>query len=192
MSVFTSWQTTERISSRSINHFLTWEGIAIASLVVAGVSAGVSAYSSVAAGDNAKETADYNAKVQQNAALDAQQRGAVAASEHNQKVRRMIATQSASASANGLAVNTGTPLDIMTDTAGMGKLDALRILNNSGREAQGYNDQASLLKIQGDNAMTAGQLNAGASILGSASTATDSFAKYKNMATYSGESYFGG
>jgi hypothetical protein len=157
-------------------------------VATAAVGAGVSAYSSVASGENAKETADYNAKVQQNSALDAQQRGAVASAEHSQKVRRMIANQLASASANGLMANTGTPLDIMTDTAGMGKLDSLRLLNNAGREAQGLNDQASILKIQGDNALVAGQLNAGGAILGGASQALNSYAKYKNTATYADSS----
>lgn len=158
--------------------------LAYVSLATAAVGAGVGAYSSVAAGENAKETADYNAKVAENAALDAQQRGAVAASEHQQKVRRMIATQAATASANGLLANTGTPLDIITDTAGMGKLDALRMLNNAGREAQGYDQQSTLLKIQGDNALTAGQLNAGAAIIGGTASAVDNFYKNKNYATY--------
>lgn len=184
MNSMRGWNTMERISSRSINHFLTWEGIAIASLAVAAVGAGVGAYSAVAAGENAKETADYNAKVNENAALDARQRGAVAAAEHAQKTRRMIATQMATASANGVQANTGTPLDIITDTAGMGKLDALRLLNNAGREAQGFNDQASLLRVQGQNAQTAGMLNAGAAILGSAATGLNSYSSTKNYQTY--------
>jgi hypothetical protein len=190
MNVFNSWQTHERILSRSINHFLTWEGAtaaAIAGYIAAGaavVSAGVGAYSAYASGENAKETADYNAKVQENAALDAQQRGAVAAAEHQQKVRRMIATQAATASANGVMANTGTPLDMIVDTAGMGKLDALRLLNNAGRESSGYRGQSDLLKIQGENSQLAGQLNAGASILGGAASAANSINKFKNPATY--------
>lgn len=149
---------------------MSWALVAVA---VAAVGVGVSSYSAVAAGQNAKETADYNAKVQENAALDAQQRGATAAAEHQDKVRRMIGTQEATAAANGLLTSTGTPLDIITDTAGMGKLDSLRLLSNAGRQAQGLNEQAGLTRIEGSNAQTAGSLNAGASALGGLSSAAN-------------------
>ena len=164
--------TFDRIRFRSRANFLTWEAIgvtAFASIAATAVAAGVSAYTAVAASDNAHDTAKYNAEVQENAAKDAQQRGAIAAAEHQDKVRRMIGTQMATAGANGLLTTTGTPLDIMTDTAGMGKLDALRILDNASRQAKGLDDQATLTRIEGDNAQSAGYWNAAGSVLGAAS-----------------------
>lgn len=143
---------------------MSWVGVATA--VIGAISVSVSAYSAVAAGENASEVADYNAKVQENAAQDARQRGAVAAAEHQDKVKRMIGTQMATAGANGLLVTTGTPLDIMTDTAGMGKLDSLRLIANAHRQASGLDDQAGLTKVQGANASTAGNLNAAGAIVG--------------------------
>lgn len=145
--------------------------MAYVAVAVAVVSAAVGSYSAYAQGENAKEAADYNAKVQENAALDAQQRGSIAAAEHQDKVRRLIGTQTATAAANGLLTNTGTPLDILVDTAGMGKLDALRLLSNANREANGLNAQAGLLKIEGDNAKTAGTLNAAGHALSGLSSA---------------------
>lgn len=140
-----------------------------AMVAVAVVSAAVGAYSSISSAENAHDVAKYNAEVQENAAKDARQRGAIEAAEHQDKVRRMIGTQMATAGANGLLTSTGTPLDIMTDTAGMGKLDALRILDNANRQARGYEDQAKLTKIEGDNARTAGYFGAASAVLGGAS-----------------------
>ena len=147
--------------------------------VAATASAGVGAYSAYAAGQNAKDTAEYNAKVQENAALDAQQRGSIAAAEHQDKVRRMISTQNVTAAANGVMTNTGTPLDIMVDTAGMGQLDTLRMLSNTNRQAQGLNEQASLTRIEGSNAATAGTLNAVGSVLSGVSSASKGYYQLK-------------
>jgi len=131
---------------------------------VAGTAMG--AYSAVSSAQNAKAAADYNAQVEQNAALDAQQRGAVAAVEHDQQTRQLIARQNAAMSAGGLDTASGTPLDILTGTAGMGKLDSLRILNNAQRTADGFQAQAGLDLYKGNAAGTAGYYGAAGTILG--------------------------
>lgn len=144
-----------------------------AAAAVAG--AGTAAYSSVAAGENQKEMADYNAKVQENAAKDAEQRGAIAADEQRQKTRQMIARQNAGMSASGLDTSTGTPLDIQTQTAGMGELDALRIVNNAQRQAAGLQAQADLDVFKGNTAQTAGYFGATGSILGGLGSAASGY-----------------
>jgi hypothetical protein len=164
--------TFDRIRVRSRVYFLTWEGIAAIAAVAA---AGMGAYSSVAAGDNARDTANYNAQVQQNAAKDAENRGAVAAAEHDQQTRLMIARQNATMSASGLDTSSGTPLDILTGTAGMGKLDSLRILNNAQRQADGLNAQAGLDLFRGNASQNAGYFGAGGSILGGIGSATSGY-----------------
>lgn len=152
---------------------MSW--VAVATVVVGAISVSIGAYSAVAAGENAAETADYNAKVQENAALDARQRGAVAAAEHQDKVKRLIGTQMATAGANGLLATTGTPLDIITDTAGMGKLDSLRLLSNANRQASGFDDQSKLTKFEGSNAATAGNMNAAGAIVGGLGSAAKGY-----------------
>lgn len=144
---------------------------AIVAAVATAASAGTAAYSAVAAGENAKEAADYNARVAENAAKDAAQRGAIAADEQRQKTRQMIARQNAALSAGGLDASTGTPLDIQTETAGMGELDALRIVSNAQRQAAGYTAQAGLEQSRGDAARTAGYFGAAGSILGGVGSA---------------------
>ena len=145
--------------------------MAYVALAVAVVGAGTSAYGQYAAGENATEVADYKDGVEKNAAIDAQNRGTVAAAEHRDKVKRMIGTQRASMAASGVASDTGTGLDLLAETAGMGELDALRILNNSQREAEGLNSQAQLTTMQGKFSKNAGTLSAGASLLSGASNA---------------------
>ena len=150
----------------------------IVSAVTAAAGAGTAAYSAVAAGENAKETADYNAKVAENAAKDAQQRGAIAAAEQRQKTRQMIARQDAAFSAGGLDASTGTPLDIQTETAGMGELDALRIIDNAQRQAAGLKTEAELSVFRGNAAQTAGYFGAAGSILGGLGTASTNIAPF--------------
>lgn len=140
--------------------------VPIISAVMAVAGAGVSAYSAVAAGENARETADYNAKVAENAARDANERGAIAAAEQRARTRQMTARQNAAMSSGGLDASTGTPLEIQTETAGMGELDALRIVNNAQRQAAGLNAQADLDRFKGNAARTAGYFGAAGSILG--------------------------
>lgn len=134
--------------------------------VMAVAAAGTSAYSAVAAGENAKDTADYNAKIAENAARDANERGAIAAAEQRARTRQMTARQNAAMSSGGLDASTGTPLDIQTETAGMGELDALRIVNNAQRQAAGLKAQADLDLFKGNAARTAGYFGAAGSILG--------------------------
>jgi hypothetical protein len=109
--------------------------------------------------ENAKELGDYNKKVADNNALAAQQQGAVAASEHRQKVRQMIAAQNAAYSSAGVDSSTGSAAQVQTDTAGFGELDALRILNNAQNAAAGQRAQGALEQWKGDAAFTTGMVN---------------------------------
>jgi len=86
--------------------------MAYVSAAIAIIGVGVSAYSSYAAGENAEEAADYNAKMQERAAADALQRGSVDAAQIKERTRKLIATQIANSGASGFDSSTGTPLDL--------------------------------------------------------------------------------
>ena len=144
---------------------MTMAYIGIAAVAVSLISTGVAAYGQVAAGENAKETADYNAEMQRRAALDANQRGSADAADKRQEVRRMIARQHAIMGAGGFDPNSGTNLSLMTETAGQGELDSLKIRYNAQRVGAGLNAQADLTTSQGNAALSAGQMNAGGTIL---------------------------
>jgi hypothetical protein len=136
---------------------------------------------------NARDTANYNAQVEQNAAKDAENRGAIAAAEHDQQTRQMIARQNAAMSASGLNPSTGSPLDILTGTASMGKLDSLRILNNAQRQADGLNAQAGLDLFKGNAAQTAGYFGAGGTILGGLGSSITGYYGTRNAMSQSGD-----
>ena len=69
--------------------------------------------------------------------------------------------------ANGIDITSGTPLDVIEDTAAIGELDALQTRYNYERRALAYEssagnymNQANLDEISGQNAYRANQLNA--------------------------------
>lgn len=148
---------------------------------IAIISAATAAYTSVASAENAKEVADFNAAMQDRAAKDVEQRGAIAASEHRDKVRKMLAQNEAAGASSGLDANTGSLLASSVESAGMGELDALRLRYNAMTEASGMRTQASVTRAEGNNAMAAGHMQAAGSILSGASSAVSSFntARYR-------------
>lgn len=134
------------------------------------------AYSAVKQGQDAKNIADYNADMQRQAADMEVQRGATEAAEHRQKVKQMISRQNAAFGASGVEGSTGSAADVMTETAGMGELDALRIVNNAQRQAWGLESQAKITKYEGKQARTQGYLKGTATLL---SGGSDAYFAYK-------------
>lgn len=142
----------------------------VAMIAFAAISASIGGYSAVAAGENAEETADFNAEMQKRTADDALQRGSIDAADKRQETRQMIARQHAAQAASGFDTTQGTAGLIMDETAGMGELDALKILNNAQRQASGLKASAELEMFKGNAASSAGKMNAAGSVISSAST----------------------
>lgn len=134
-------------------------------------AAGVTAYSSVAAGQSQEKAAEYNAEMQRRQAQDSLQRGAIEAAAKQDRARKIASQQAEGMALSGVAIDSGTPLALLTETAGLGELDKLRTLNNARRMAWGYGAQAELDIFQGNAAARAGYLNAGGTFLGAAASA---------------------
>ena len=147
-------------------------------IAVAMIGTAISAYSAIQAGQTQKAAANYNATVQRNAAQDASQRGAIAGAEQIQKTHRLIAAQTVAGAANGLVTDSGSLDTIGTQSAALGELDALKLHNNALREAQGMQSQATLNDYQGQQAATAGGMNAFSSLLTGSSNAYYNQKKY--------------
>lgn len=145
---------------------MAWVGVAIA---VIGIGVGVG--TSMVQAENAEDIADYNAKMDKRAADDAIERGAIDAADKRQQTRQLIARQHAVQAASGFNTSQGTAGLIMEETAGMGELDALKILNNAQRQASGLKAQGDLETYKGNAASRAGTLNAAGSVLQGAGTA---------------------
>lgn len=122
--------------------------------------------------------ADNNAKMAEWQAQDALKRGVTAVNQHQLKVSQLQGTQRASMASRGIDLGQGSALDILTDTAFMGKIDANTIQDNAVKEAWAYrtqaagaNSNANLLRMQ------AGSINPGADAVGSLLTGATGVAK---------------
>jgi len=131
---------------------------------------------------------DMNATLAERRANDAMERGKFEEQRKRQDVARIKGAQTAAMAANGVDLTFGSPLDTLVDTAVMGELDALTIRTNTAREAYDYRVDgvnkratASLERMKGENAATAGYLGAAGTILTGAGKA---YSGYKGMNGY--------
>ena len=134
--------------------------------------------SSLAQGRALREEAkvkEQNARLLDEAAIDARQRGFNRSDEINREVVRKIGEQTAALAANGILVGEGSALDLVTETAGLGAVDALTALQNAEQEARQFVLEAEANRIESeakrDSASSTeifGVIGAGASALGQA------------------------
>ena len=143
--------------------------IAMASLAFTAIGTAASFYGQMQGAKAAKARGDYEAAVARNNqtiaeryATDAVGRGKTAADERRAGARQVIGAQRASSAARGVEVGTGSALDLTTDTAGIGELDALTLRHNAEREAYGFRTQGlnfassgELARLRGENEATA-------------------------------------
>lgn len=83
---------------------------------------------------------------------DSRKRGEEAAQEQLRKTSALQGRQRAVMAAFGLDIASGSPLDVLEDTASYGTLDALTIKNNAERQAIGYSAQAMNFEAEGNMA----------------------------------------
>lgn len=138
--------------------------IAMASLAITAIGAGTQAYGQKQAGEAAAELGAYNQQVAANnakyseaMAQDALQRGDLTASRQRERTAQEIAQQTVAAAGNGVDVNTGSIVDLTSDTARYGELDRLTILNNAQREAFGNRVRGANFESEGNVAYQEGQ-----------------------------------
>lgn len=124
---------------------------------VAGAYANAQAYKSQ--GNFQNQIYKFNSQVAKVQAEDALKRGEESVTNLNKSVKKLVGSQRASLAAQGISLESGTPLELQQDTAYMGALDAITIRNNAYREAWGYKSQAISSALQGEFASLAGQNN---------------------------------
>lgn len=122
-------------------------------------AAALTAYSGYESAQAQKRAGEYNYAVAQEQvktseaqAQDALNRGAQQAAEQRMRTRLAIGSQRAALAAQNVDIQTGTPLDILGDTAMFGAIDEERIRENAAREAWGY-------RVQGVNSQAQGALD---------------------------------
>jgi len=151
-------------------------GTSVVAATVAG--AAMSAYGAVKAGDDAKDAANFNADIQRKQAIQTENTAADNAAQQKEKGRRLAASQVAQGAAGGIETTSGTMSDLVAETTKYSELDSLRITNNAARQAWGYKSQADLDLYKGDQAQTAGYMNAAGSILGGLGSVGMSMARF--------------
>lgn len=123
------------------------------------------AVSSVQQGMAANAAAKYNARVSENNARQAELSAKYDEDRHRDNVMRLMGSQRARYAAAGIDPNSDTALDVMADTAIQSELDALALRYGGKVQSSAYKDQANLDRAAGKNAMMAGYMGAGGSLL---------------------------
>lgn len=130
-------------------------GLSVISVVATAASTLLDFVGSVQENKARESQARFNAQVARNnsiiaerRAADARERGKIEEARQKERTRQLIGRQRAAAAAQGVVVDEGSALDITSDTAGLGELDALTIRNNAEREALGFSAQASNFRTQ--------------------------------------------
>ena len=126
---------------------------------------GAQAFGQYRAGQYQRGIAYQNASIADAQARDATRRGGLMVQRVNARTAQTIGAQRASFGAQGIAMDSGSALDLQTDAAKFGALDALTVLDNARAESWALQTQANNLRYQGDVAATTGRQQAYATLL---------------------------
>jgi hypothetical protein len=170
-------------------------GLTAASLAgtAASTAVGVMGQRQTAAANAAN--ARYQAAVAANNQLIAQQNaryatqaGAVNAQAMDFRTRALMGSEIAAQGASGIDIGSGSPLDVVRSTAGLGRLDTANIIQGANLQAYGYQTaatgfgaEAGLQQQQARYAGTAGMIGGAGTILGGATSLASKWLQYQNV-----------
>lgn len=176
-------------------------GIAAAGLAMAAIGTAVSVSGQLQQASAAKASADYQSKVAAGNASTATQNANFAAASgeqqaaiQEQKTRAQEGSIEAAQGSSGVDINSPTATAVRTSAGELGALDAQTIRSNAARTAYGYETQSTNFENQasadtstGQNAETAGDVNAGASLFSGVGSAGLNYAKVMNNSSGLGD-----
>lgn len=119
---------------------------------------------SIFQGEANAAAARYNAQVSQQNAVIARQQGQAAMQAQQRSSARAIGQALALYGASGVATDSGSPLDVLADSARMAELNRLTIQYNSELKSYGFETQSTLDYFKERTSRTAGYLNAAADV----------------------------
>jgi hypothetical protein len=172
--------------------------VAVGSLALGAAGTAMNAIGQANAGAASAAQANYQAQLARNNQMIAEwnaqralEQGRVSEQQQRFKTAQVIGAQRAALASQGGDVNSGSPLDIVGDSARAGEFDAQTIRNNAAMQAYGFRVQAANAGAQSDlyrqsaaNTMAALPFGIGSSLLGGASSLFD-----KGLGFY-GKGYF--
>lgn len=139
----------------------------------------VSVAGQISAGNFNDAVAKANARNLNAAAEDAIDRGDVAAQAKGKETAALLGRQRAVAGAGGADLASGSALDILTATAGIGQLDQLTLRNNASREAWGFRTEAQNALLQGRLAKQQSKFGAASTLLTGLGGTASTYANFK-------------
>lgn len=131
---------------------------------------------------------DNNNKIiQERQAADAISRGKNEEMLHRIKIGQLKGQQVNAFAKNGVEVDSGSALDVLSDTAQIGELEALTIRSNAARDAYGYQVNAMNYDASAKNNLAAAKnvkksatMSGVGTVLSTAGSVSDKWYKYKN------------
>lgn len=146
--------------------------LALAGTAVTAVGQVQQAQATASANRYQAQVQEMNATLAERRAKDAIERGAAEEQRKRQEVQRILGAQRAGMAANGVDLTFGSPLDVLTDTAVLGELDALTIRSNAYRESYDHRVDAvnqragaTMSRMAASSASTGGYLAAAGTVL---------------------------
>lgn len=172
--------------------------LAIASIASGVIGAGVSAYGAMQQGAAAQASANYQAQIAKNNQTIAQnnanyerQKGDIDAQQQDYKNKQIMGQLTAQMGASGLDIDSDSFRNLRQSQAQIAKMDSLTIKGDSERKAINYINQgknfgaeAELDKMTGENAATAGGINAFGSLIGGVSSVGDKWMNFKQAGVW--------
>lgn len=143
--------------------------------MLAVASAAMSAAGAEQQGESTAAAARYNAQIAEQNATVATQQGVAAGEAQDRAARMKIGSMVANYGASGVDGTSGSPMDVLAESARMAALDNLTTKYNYALRARGYKNQAGLEEANAKNALIAGDINATASVFKSAGNAIPMF-----------------
>ena len=154
------------------------ETLAVMAIVGGG---GMAAYGQVQQGRAAKAEGSaqnklyqYNARVNEAQAKEAQTKALYEANLHRRQTRSLIGRQRAGMAAAGLSLTSGSPLGLLEETAALSETDSQMILREGMINRTSFESQAWQNRIMGKMAKARGQNANRASLLSAGGTALES------------------
>ncbi len=140
-----------------------------------------------------------NSIIQERLAKDAIERGKTEEQMHRIKIGQLKGQQLNAFAKNGVETDSGSALDVLSDTAMIGELEALTIRNNAEREAYGYRVQGMNYSASAANNRTAASTarssaNTAAltSVLSTAGSVAGKWYDYKSAGAFDKGGLYGG
>ena len=138
----------------------------------------VSAVSQIQQGKEQQKWSEYNAAIAERDAKAATAAAGYEASQKRKETERLLGRQRALYGKFGVTME-GSPLELMSETAAEGELDALMIERTGAVRAQRYGEEATLSRMKGSSARKASYWGAGTTLLTGAGSAASSYGSYK-------------